>query len=41
MVPVWITRRVSDPEAKLSEHDGPEPQHVIEDLSELLKIVEG
>lgn len=40
MIPVWITRRVSEPEARLADHAGPEPHHVIEDLSELLRIVD-
>jgi len=35
----WITRRVADPEAALSEHDGPTPDHRIADLRELLAIV--
>ena len=36
----WITRRVDDPEAKLEEHAGPEPSHVIEDLAELDDILD-
>ena len=32
---VWITRRVSDPEAALAAHEGPRPDHVIGDLAEL------
>lgn len=38
-IPVWITRRVADPESALAEHDGPKPAHVIEDLSELRDLV--
>jgi len=36
---VWITRRVADPRARLEAHDGARPDHVIEDLSELLPLV--
>lgn len=32
---VWITRRIADPEAALAKHEGPAPDHVIGDLSEL------
>ncbi len=32
---VWITRRVADPDRKLDEHDGHEPDFVIGDLAEL------
>lgn len=32
---VWITRRISDADAALSQHEGPAPDHVIEDLSEI------
>ena len=37
---VWITRRVRDPEQRLREHEGPAPNHSIQDLSELLPLVE-
>ena len=37
---VWITRRVRDPEQRLAEHEGPRPDHVIGDLSELVALVE-
>ncbi len=40
-IPVWITRRVRDPEAALARHDGPRPAHVIEDLTELQALVSG
>lgn len=29
----WLTRRVRDPEAALRDYEGPQPDHVIEDLS--------
>jgi HAD superfamily hydrolase (TIGR01509 family) len=32
---VWITRRVADPERRLSEHAGAKPDFVIRDLEEL------
>lgn len=31
----WITRRIPDVDAALSQHDGPAPDHVIEDLAEI------
>lgn len=37
---VWITRRIDDPGKALAEHEGPDPDHVIEDLSELPALVE-
>ena len=39
ITPVWITRRVRDPERALREHEGPKPAHVIEDLAELIPLV--
>jgi putative hydrolase of the HAD superfamily len=39
MTPVWITRRVTDPDEKLRQHTGPKPAHVIADLAELRAIV--
>lgn len=39
ITPVWITRRVRDPEKALREHEGPKPAHVIEDLAELIPLV--
>ena len=32
---VWITRRITDRDRALAEHDGPAPDHVIADLDEL------
>ena len=37
---VWITRRISDPDARLRAHAGPAPDYTINDLSELLPLVE-
>lgn len=37
---VWITRRISDPAARLRDYEGPDPDHQISDLSELLPLVE-
>ncbi len=37
---VWITRRISDPDARLQSHNGPAPDYTINDLSELLPLVE-
>ena len=37
---VWITRRVQDPDAALQAHEGPAPDHVVEDLSEIAGLVE-
>lgn len=31
----WITRRVGDPEAELAHHEGPMPDFVVADLSEI------
>jgi putative hydrolase of the HAD superfamily len=31
----WVTRRIPDAEAALSQHEGPMPDHVINDLSEI------
>ena len=39
ITPVWITRRVRDPEQALRAHEGPKPAHVIADLAELLPLV--
>ena len=36
---VWITRRISDPDARLRAHDGPAPDYTINDLAELLPLV--
>ena len=41
ITPVWLTRRVRDPDEALSRHDGPDPAHVIADLSELPELVGG
>lgn len=35
----WITRRVRDPEKSLRDHAGPEPDHQIADLAEILELV--
>jgi putative hydrolase of the HAD superfamily len=35
----WLVRRIPDPEAKLREHDGPAPSHVIRDLAEVPGLV--
>lgn len=32
---VWITRRIPDVDAALTEHEGPAPDHVIADLAEI------
>jgi HAD superfamily hydrolase (TIGR01549 family) len=32
----WLTRRVADTDAARAKHDGPEPDHVFADLSELV-----
>lgn len=37
---VWITRRIRDPEKRLAEHEGPKPDHVIEDLAELTDLID-
>ena len=37
---VWITRRVEDPDAKLREHSGPAPTHVIEDLEQIHALLD-
>ena len=37
--PVWITRRVRDPEQVLRAHEGAKPEHVIADLAELLPLI--
>jgi HAD superfamily hydrolase (TIGR01549 family) len=37
---VWITRRVSEPERSLSEHEGPPPDHAIRDLAELPALLD-
>ena len=36
----WITRRVRDPEAQLSEHEGPAPDFTIRDLAELPALLD-
>jgi len=38
ITPVWITRRVSNPEEALGSYTGPSPVHTIQDLSELLRL---
>ena len=35
----WITRRVRDVDRALAEHDGPAPDHIIEDLDEIPAIL--
>lgn len=40
MATAWITRRVTQPEAKLREYDGPAPDFQIRDLGELLGLLE-
>jgi len=35
----WLVRRIADPEAKLREHAGPAPSHVIRDLAEVPGLV--
>lgn len=37
---VWITRRVRDPDAALSAHQGPMPDHVMADLSQLPDLLD-
>lgn len=37
---VWITRRIRDPKQRLEEHEGPAPDHSIQDLEELLSLLE-
>ncbi len=41
ITPVWITRRVRDPETALERYAGPAPAYVIRDLAELETIVSG
>ncbi|MEX2205321.1 MAG: HAD family hydrolase [Myxococcota bacterium] len=36
----WLTRRVADPEAALREYEGPQPDHVIEDLAGLERLLD-
>jgi HAD superfamily hydrolase (TIGR01549 family) len=36
----WLTRRVGDPEAALREYEGPRPDHVIEDLADLERLLD-
>jgi len=36
----WITRRIADPEEALREHEGPAPDHAIEDLAELHALLD-
>jgi putative hydrolase of the HAD superfamily len=38
---VWLTRRVPDPDAARAGYDGPAPDHVLADLSEVLALLEG
>ncbi len=40
IVNVWITRRVSDPDKALAEHEGPKPDHTVEDLAEVAELLE-
>lgn len=40
MRPVWLTRRVKDPAARLAAHAGAQPAHVIADLAELEALVD-
>lgn len=35
----WVTRRVSDPERRLCEHDGPKPDWSIGDIAELPRLL--
>jgi HAD superfamily hydrolase (TIGR01509 family) len=37
----WITRRVTDPERALREHEGPAPEFVIADLAEIEALLDG
>jgi putative hydrolase of the HAD superfamily len=37
---VWLTRRVPDPETALAEHEGPRPDHAIQDLAELPALLD-
>ncbi len=37
---VWITRRVADPEQRLRDHEGPAPDHTIEDLAEISALLD-
>jgi HAD superfamily hydrolase (TIGR01509 family) len=39
--PVWITRRVGDPDAALRSYSGAPPAHAIADLAELESLVPG
>lgn len=39
MQTAWISRRVRDPQQARSEYDGPEPNRVLSDLSELLDLL--
>lgn len=41
LTPIWLTRRIRDPEARLAEHTGPRPAHVIDDLAELADVLDG
>ena len=41
ITPVWITRRVADPQAALAGYSGPSPAHTIADLDELESILVG
>jgi putative hydrolase of the HAD superfamily len=41
ILPVWVTRRVADPEAALEVYTGPPPVHVIRDLAELEPLLDG
>ncbi len=34
----WLTRRIPDPDAALSEYDGPKPEFVLADLAELVPL---
>ena len=37
---VWITRRIADPDSRLRDYEGPAPDHIIQDLSELIPLVD-
>lgn len=37
---VWVTRRVPDPEERLSQHEGPAPDFVVADLAELSELID-
>ena len=39
ITPVWLTRRVREPDQALRTYGGPSPAHVISDLSELPRLI--